>query len=165
MSLFEWTESQSAYLFISSAFDSHSSLSSSIMVRRVVSHPEEYPAPPNSEDYLWVDAEVLGTRSSFVDVASLRPLVPMLLRGTRTEIENDYRLELAGVDDRVCLQVPEPQSWFYMYEEVVTVVGVKAPFTPFEIDLLRTLEVAPIQLHPNGWAHVRPFRSFVRRRN
>ncbi|RDX88231.1 hypothetical protein CR513_30209, partial [Mucuna pruriens] len=47
--------------------------------------------------------------------------------------------------------------FFYAYEPVFSKLGLKLPFTTFEQSVLKALNVAPSQLHPNSWAFVRAF--------
>jgi hypothetical protein len=44
-----------------------------------------------------------------------------------------------------------------MYASVVEHLNLWLPFTEFELALLNALNVAPTQLHPNGWAFVKAF--------
>jgi hypothetical protein len=44
-----------------------------------------------------------------------------------------------------------------MYSKVMENLNLSFPFTDFEIEMLNALNVAPTQLHPNGWAFVRAF--------
>jgi len=36
-------------------------------------------------------------------------------------------------------------------------IGMRLPFSRFERELLTEINVAPTQLHPNGWAFVKSF--------
>ncbi|RDX90658.1 hypothetical protein CR513_27456, partial [Mucuna pruriens] len=47
--------------------------------------------------------------------------------------------------------------FFYLYDTLHSKLGIKLPFTHFERSVLRALNVAPTQLHPNSWAFVRAF--------
>ncbi|RDX96311.1 hypothetical protein CR513_21027, partial [Mucuna pruriens] len=49
------------------------------------------------------------------------------------------------------------RPFFYLYGTLHLKLGVKLPFTHFEQVVLRVLNVAPTQLHPNNWAFVRAF--------
>ncbi|RDX80031.1 hypothetical protein CR513_39469, partial [Mucuna pruriens] len=54
-------------------------------------------------------------------------------------------------EDRICHATFEGELGFiYMYEVVLRDLGVTFPFQPFEVDVLRTLGIAPSQLHPNN---------------
>ncbi|RDX98562.1 hypothetical protein CR513_18503, partial [Mucuna pruriens] len=46
---------------------------------------------------------------------------------------------------------------FYLYDTLHSKLGIKLPFSHFERAVLQVLNVAPTQLHPNGWAYVRAF--------
>ncbi|RDY13459.1 hypothetical protein CR513_01623, partial [Mucuna pruriens] len=46
---------------------------------------------------------------------------------------------------------------FYLYDTLHSKLGVKLPFSHFERAVLQVLNIAPNQLHPNGWAYVRAF--------
>jgi hypothetical protein len=54
------------------------------------------------------------------------------------------------------VNIQEP-SFFYMYTSLITQFNLFFPFTEFESLMLRTLNVAPIQLHPNSWAFIKAF--------
>ncbi|RDX83782.1 hypothetical protein CR513_35270, partial [Mucuna pruriens] len=45
-----------------------------------------------------------------------------------------------------------------MYETILRDLGVTLPFDYFAADVLQTLGVAPLQLHPNRWATMQAFR-------
>ncbi|RDX61092.1 hypothetical protein CR513_60705, partial [Mucuna pruriens] len=45
-----------------------------------------------------------------------------------------------------------------MYKTLFKDLGVTIPFDAFTVGVLRILEVAPSQLHPNGWAAMKAFR-------
>jgi hypothetical protein len=45
-----------------------------------------------------------------------------------------------------------------MYGVVVQTFNLWFPFTQFEVSLLQTLNVAPIQLHPNSWGFAKAYQ-------
>nr|KYP71788.1 hypothetical protein KK1_011061 [Cajanus cajan] len=45
-----------------------------------------------------------------------------------------------------------------MYQCVFKDLGVVIPFTPFECEFLKKINVAPSQLHPNSWGFLRAFQ-------
>jgi hypothetical protein len=55
---------------------------------------------------------------------------------------------------RVNTQTPH---YFYMYTKVMENLNLSLPFIDFELAIMNVLNVAPTQLHPNGWAFVRAF--------
>ena len=50
-----------------------------------------------------------------------------------------------------------PNEYFYFYSGVIEDFKIRIPFTDFESDLLKTLYVAPSQLHPNGYGFTKAF--------
>jgi hypothetical protein len=52
----------------------------------------------------------------------------------------------------------QPPHFFYMYTSVIEDFNIWFPFTPFEVSVLRTLNVAPSQLSPNSWGYVKAFQ-------
>ncbi|RDX62137.1 hypothetical protein CR513_59558, partial [Mucuna pruriens] len=56
----------------------------------------------------------------------------------------------------------ERDDFVYMYEPVLTDLGVTLPFDSFASGVLRILGLAPTQLHPNGWAAIQAFRVACR---
>ncbi|KOM37913.1 hypothetical protein LR48_Vigan03g129500 [Vigna angularis] len=51
----------------------------------------------------------------------------------------------------------EPRSPVYSGERVINGMFVRVPFTTFQLAVLRELNVAPSQLHPNAWASTQAF--------
>ncbi|KAJ1399700.1 hypothetical protein SESBI_30118 [Sesbania bispinosa] len=58
--------------------------------------------------------------------------------------EKDWTIELPGENDRIC-----------------TDLGVRLPFSNFEVSILRYLNIAPSQLHPNAWGFIRSFMALL----
>ena len=54
------------------------------------------------------------------------------------------------------------KPFFFLYQAVFKRIGLRLPFTTFERELLTEVNVAPAQLHPNGWAFVRAFQILCR---
>lgn len=48
-------------------------------------------------------------------------------------------------------------AFFFMYQILIDSVMVKIPFSDFQCSILQFLNIAPSQLHPNGWAFVKAF--------
>lgn len=61
--------------------------------------------------------------------------------------------------ERVCITRPKGVSdeYFYFYSGVIEDFKIYIPFTDFESDLLKTLNIAPSQLRPNGWGFIKAF--------
>ncbi|MCH79513.1 hypothetical protein A2U01_0000263 [Trifolium medium] len=51
----------------------------------------------------------------------------------------------------------EAPHYFYMYGDIIRSFNMWFPFTSFEDTILRILNIAPSQLHPNSWAFVKAF--------
>jgi hypothetical protein len=60
------------------------------------------------------------------------------------------------LDERACDQemAGEGDESYFVYTTVLEEFGVKTPFTPFEMDVLKILNVAPTQIRPNSWAFI-----------
>ncbi|KEH16385.1 hypothetical protein MTR_0202s0040 [Medicago truncatula] len=72
--------------------------------------------------------------------------------------EEDIILTPCPPGEKVCTMRPKGvKEIFHMYGAVLEEFGVKIPFTLFEMDVLRLLNVAPTQIHPNSWAFIRGF--------
>jgi len=68
-------------------------------------------------------------------------------------------LERVNVIDRVCHgQEGATEKFFYMYMCHFSLVHVRLPLDDFTMGVLRALNVAPTQLHPNSWAYLQAFR-------
>ncbi|GAU22818.1 hypothetical protein TSUD_142590 [Trifolium subterraneum] len=48
--------------------------------------------------------------------------------------------------------------YFCMYTHVLQTLNLWLPFNPFECQILRVLNVAPCELHPNSWALLKAFQ-------
>ncbi|GAU46733.1 hypothetical protein TSUD_369190 [Trifolium subterraneum] len=48
--------------------------------------------------------------------------------------------------------------YFYMYTHVLQTLHLWLPFNSFECQILRVMNVAPCQLHPNSWAFLKVFQ-------
>ncbi|WVY92617.1 hypothetical protein V8G54_031705 [Vigna mungo] len=53
-------------------------------------------------------------------------------------------------------------DFFYFYSCLFFDMHLRLPFIEFQIDVLRTLNVAPSQLHPNSWGYIQAFVVMVR---
>ncbi|QCE14410.1 hypothetical protein DEO72_LG11g1410 [Vigna unguiculata] len=67
-------------------------------------------------------------------------------------------LERVSVIDRVCHgQEGATEKFFYMYMCHFSQLHVRLPLDDFTMGVLRALNVAPTQLHPNSWAYLQAF--------
>ena len=100
----------------------------------------------------WVDVTVLGEEPS-VDSEFITHLRTRHRICSSEEDEPKYELVAPGPEDRVCFgRVNEAAPhFFFMYECMITRLGVFLPFSNFEMSVLRHCRVASTQLHPNSW--------------
>ncbi|KOM29739.1 hypothetical protein LR48_Vigan758s000600 [Vigna angularis] len=85
-------------------------------------------------------------------------------RVRRTHIVRDMedsrliRAEVSLLNERVFFEKrSSPDDFFYMYVTFFTHLFIRVPFTKFQMAILREVNVAPAQLHPNSWAAVQAF--------
>ena len=61
--------------------------------------------------------------------------------------------------ETVCLgRGKERKDFFYFYSCLISDIHVRFPFDAFTMEVLRILNVAHSQLHPNSWASLQAFR-------
>src|ERR1051325_6025452 len=102
--------------------------------------------------------EALGFNQSLIkdmEISTLRSLWNISSTGN----EDDVILEPCETGENVCMSRPKGVNteWFYFYVGVVEKLSIQFPFSDFEIDILRTMNVAPSQLRPNSWGFIRAF--------
>jgi hypothetical protein len=78
--------------------------------------------------------------------------------------EEDVIIEPCRKGEKVCILLPDgvPSHIFYTYSHVLEDLNVKIPFTDFECEILKFLNVAPTQIHPNSWAFIRGFEILAK---
>ncbi|MED6137330.1 hypothetical protein PIB30_064021 [Stylosanthes scabra] len=109
--------------------------------------------------YGWVKGGVLEIPSLFLDAESVEQQGPPLLwvrKGQKIKME----FVPCSPHDRVCYE-GEGADWFFMYTCVFAEIGIRFPFTEFECAVLRQLNCAPSQIHPNSWAFIRAFEVLM----
>jgi len=68
-------------------------------------------------------------------------------------------LERVSAVDCVCHEQEQAgEGFFYMYMCQFLQLHVRLPFDDFSMRVLRLLNVAPTQLHPNTWGYLQAFR-------
>ncbi|RDX69825.1 hypothetical protein CR513_51008, partial [Mucuna pruriens] len=66
--------------------------------------------------------------------------------------EEDFMLKPCSASEQVYIGSKEGKgSFFYIYETQLWNLGVSLPFDKFDVDVLRTLDVAPSQHTPTSW--------------
>jgi len=72
--------------------------------------------------------------------------------------EEDIDMRSCPPGEIVCILLPRcVREIFHMYGAVLEEFGVRIPFTLFQMDVLRFLNVAPTQIRPNSWVFIRGF--------
>ncbi len=102
--------------------------------------------------------EVLVEDSFYRDVSVLN-FVRTKLNISSTGNEEDVVVLSCHTEERVCDQKMggEQDQSFLMYLGVLEEFSVKIPFTPFQMDVLKFINVAPSQIPPNSWAFIRGY--------
>jgi len=81
---------------------------------------------------------------------------PVIAKGVNRGIVS---LERVSAMDCVCHgQEGANEKFFYMYMCHFSQLHVRLPLDDFTMGVLRALNVAPTQLHPNSWAYMQAFR-------
>ncbi|XP_057431461.1 uncharacterized protein LOC130724272 isoform X2 [Lotus japonicus] len=113
----------------------------------------------SSENYDLANLEVRRLSSFYKSPESVKKLRSRLSLSSSEEIEKKIIIEACRMGEPVCFNQPPGAltEYFYMYETLFSRLNIKLPFSDFECDVLRTLNVAPTQLHPNSWAYIRAF--------
>lgn len=76
--------------------------------------------------------------------------------GHEPKASKHWSFMLSSSERRICHQ--GARDYLLMYRIFFYEIRVRLPFTPFEVVVINHLELAPTQLHPNGWGFVRSFQ-------
>jgi len=127
-------------------------------VREVREDPPEELAEsdwPAKGGYGWAAADVRNQSSLFRWSRLLNSCLnytPVISKGVSGDIVS---LERVSAIDRVCHgQEGATEKFFYMYMCHFSQLHVRLPLDGFTMGVLRALNVAPMQLHPNSWAYL-----------
>ena len=100
--------------------------------------------------------EKSSTYSTAERVAEFFVKNPALKPGGRSSY---FDVVPCGPTERVCMGRPDDgPPFFYMYTCFFSDLHVSLPFDMFTMGVLRALNVAPTQVHPNTWASLQAFR-------
>ncbi|GAU44255.1 hypothetical protein TSUD_400010 [Trifolium subterraneum] len=97
--------------------------------------------------------EVSSKFTSHEFVSTFRKIIKV--SGARDE--NHVMIDPVTVDGYVTTVKTREPHYFYMYTHVFQTLNLWLPFTPFESQILKAMNVAPCLLHPNSWAFVKAF--------
>jgi len=131
-------------------------------VREVREDPPEELAKSNwpaKGGYGWAAADVRNQSSLFWWSRILNSWLnctPVIFKGVSRDIVS---LERVSAINLVCHgQEGATENFFYMYMCHFSQLHVRIPLDAFTMGVLRALNVAPTQLHPNSWAYLQAFR-------
>jgi len=114
---------------------------------------------PAKGGYGWVAADVRNQSSLFQWSRLLNSWLnctPVIAKGVSRGIVS---LEQVSNIDCICHgQEGATEKFFYMYMCHFSQLHVRLPLDDFTMGVLRALNVAPTQLHPNSWAYMQAFR-------
>ena len=106
----------------------------------------------------WADPRVtrisfIFTNETFVDEFLEKFLI------LKADASRDFfRVEPCSATETIFLiRSPTKSFFFYMYACLFSDLHVSLPFDNFTMDVLKALNVAPTQLHPNTWASIQAF--------
>ncbi|XP_052113387.1 uncharacterized protein LOC127744821 [Arachis duranensis] len=77
-----------------------------------------------------------------------------------TDEESSYDVFVPAPHERlyeINFHHPRVADWIWFYKAMFTQVGVRIPFSAFQMALLNRISVSPSQLHPNSWVSIRCF--------
>ncbi|RDX71277.1 hypothetical protein CR513_49399, partial [Mucuna pruriens] len=121
----------------------------SILFREALESNSEDGRPP-----LWIDPGVMEVHSTYTRSGSLVGMANAICSWGPWEV----RVLPCQSNEVICSWVNERgEPYFYFYETMFSKLGIRLSFSNFEWVVLRALNVAPTQLHPNNWAFVRAF--------
>ncbi|GAU30211.1 hypothetical protein TSUD_67630 [Trifolium subterraneum] len=72
--------------------------------------------------------------------------------------ENRVVIDPVALGEFVTTVNEQEPHYFYMYTHVLQTLHLWLPFKFFECQVLRVMNVAPCQLHPNSWAFLKAFQ-------
>jgi len=109
--------------------------------------------------YDWVDIAVRNTATTLRKPNDLDKVIakaPLVRSGLPSDI---IVAEICGYTDRVCHRRENALvDFFFVYNTLFADLRVTLSFDEFTVDVLRFLNLAPTQLHPNSWACLQAFR-------
>jgi len=80
------------------------------------------------------------------------------------EVEDRHlRVKICAGNERVCHGKGEARlDFFYVYACLFQDLGLNVPFTDWQMAVLRQIQCAPTQIHPNAWASMQAFDDLCR---
>ncbi|KOM49809.1 hypothetical protein LR48_Vigan08g063600 [Vigna angularis] len=105
--------------------------------------------------YDWAPHEVRQISSSFYHRRPFRDFASSVCLVKAAKDASHFKLVVCQMIERVCHgRENYPTDFFYAYATMFKDLKVLLPFSDFQMGVLRELNVAPTELHPNGWAFI-----------
>jgi len=160
-------ESDASYGELRLEFLSSSSESLRIEVEREVREdpPSEHAESvwPKRDGYFWVAEGVRSCYSKYRWSRLLKSWLNSIYLFERGFDLDTMIVERVSVVECVCHGREGASSdFFYMYSCMFVKLHIRLPFDAFTMGILKLLNVAPTQLHPNSWGSLQAFRLLCR---
>jgi len=109
--------------------------------------------------YEWVDPRVLNITTCFRDYNNINKFLSKVAFLKSDSPSDALMVDICGYTDRVCHgRENAPHDFFFVYNNIFSDLHITLPFDDFTMGVLRILNVAPTQLHPNFRAALQAFR-------
>jgi len=105
--------------------------------------------------YDWVNHKLRDFFSRYRSSSTLSVFLSKIYINSPNAIEEIISFRRAGAVDNVCES--HNCEFFYFYECYFTNLHVRFPLNEFQMGVLKYLNIAPTQLHPNGWDSMQAF--------
>ena len=123
------------------------------------------PSPRVNHKYLypWASSELLDECSCLLSTLAIRKhkgeSCSYNHRAFARRHDDDITVLPCTLGEPVCgdERANDGIPFFYFYQVVFQIIGVRLPFSRFERELLTEINAAPAQLYPNSWAFVKAF--------
>ncbi|KOM55488.1 hypothetical protein LR48_Vigan10g138000 [Vigna angularis] len=110
--------------------------------------------------YDWAPPEVRQISSTFFRRRPFKELADKVCLVKADQDASHFKLAICRMTERVCHGRGDyPLDFFYVYVTMFKDLKVLLPFSEFQMGVLRELNVATTQLHPNGWAFMQAFST------
>ena len=110
-------------------------------------------------EYMWVDNRVREVFFKYTDVSILHDFVESFDIVLKGMLNGAFALRRCREFETICLgRGEEAKDFFYFYSCLISNIHVRFTFDEFTMEVLRVLNVAPTQLHPNSWVALQAFR-------
>jgi len=118
---------------------------------------------PFHSGYEWVDSGVREYFSKYKWYSSIRRFAEAYAILDEDSPDEAVSLDRVGRVDNACHgREGYSDEFFYMYVVLLRNLHVWLPFDEFTVGVLRILNMAPSQLHPNAWTALQAFRFLCR---